>query len=57
MPLTPGALGASLTLVGLALACAPLASAPGVRARSTAPDPAIWVYGANRWTPDETTSA
>jgi hypothetical protein len=51
--LTPGALGASLMLVGLALACAPLAPAPGARAPSTAPDAAIWVYGANRWTPDE----
>jgi Carboxypeptidase regulatory-like domain len=51
--LTPGALGASLTLVGLTLACTPLAPAPGARARSAALDAAIWVYGANRWTPDE----
>ena len=29
MPLTPGALGASLTFLGLAVACAPLAPAPG----------------------------
>ena len=53
MQLIPGALGTSLMLAGLALACAPLAPASGVRARSTAADAAIWVYGANRWTPDE----
>lgn len=53
MQLTPGALGASLSLVGLALGCAPLAPAPGARPRSTAPDAAIWVYGAHRWTSDE----
>lgn len=53
MQLTPGALGASLMFVGLGVACAPLAPAPGVRASATTPDAAIWVYGANRWTPDE----
>lgn len=53
MQLTPGALGVSRVLVGLALACAPLAPAPGARPRPPAPDTAIWVYGANRWTPDQ----
>jgi hypothetical protein len=43
--LAPGALGATLTLLGLAL-CA------DARAAGT-PDTAIWVYGAHRWTPDE----
>jgi hypothetical protein len=46
-----GALGASLTLLGLALGCAPLASAPRAGAPADVPEAAIWVYGANRWTP------
>ena len=48
-----GALGASLTLLGLALGCAPLAPAPPGGAPAGVPDAAIWVYGANRWTPAE----
>ena len=48
-----GALGASLTLLGLALGCAPLAPSPRAGAPADVPDAAIWVYGANRWTPAE----
>jgi hypothetical protein len=45
--LTPGALGTSLTVLGLALGCAPLASP--TRGPAERPDIAIWVYGADRW--------
>jgi hypothetical protein len=51
--LAHGALRASLTLVGLALGCAPLGPVPGTGPAADIPDAAIWVYGANRWTPDE----
>ena len=53
MPLTLGALGASLTFLGLAVACAPLAPAPGGGVASDARGAAIWVYGTQRWTPEE----
>lgn len=53
MQVVHGALGASLTLLGLALGCAPLAPAPEAGASADAPDAAIWVYGAHRWGPDE----
>jgi hypothetical protein len=51
--LLQGVLGAPLTLLGLALGCAPLAPAPGAGPAADTPDTAIWVYGANRWTPAE----
>jgi hypothetical protein len=47
---TSGALGLSLALLGLAAACAPLAP-PGAPPESRGA--AIWVYGAQRWTPEE----
>lgn len=53
MHLTSGALGASLTVLGLALGCAPLTPAPAGGAPTDAPDTAIWVYGAERWAPAE----
>ena len=53
MQLTRGALGASLTVLGLTVGCAPLVPAPGAGAPAAGPDAAIWVYGAHRWTPDE----
>jgi carboxypeptidase family protein len=53
VPLTPGALLLSLTLLGLALAaCAPVAP-PGAGSTTDARGAAIWVYGAQRWTPEE----
>lgn len=53
MPLTPGAPVASLTLLGLALAaCAPVAP-PGAGSTADARGAAIWVYGTQRWTPEE----
>jgi hypothetical protein len=51
--LTRGALGASLTVLGRTVGCAPLVPAPGAGAPAAGPDAAIWVYGAHRWTPDE----
>jgi hypothetical protein len=51
--LTRGALGASLTVLGLTVGCAPLVPAPGAGAPAAGPDAAIWVYGAHRWTPEE----
>jgi hypothetical protein len=47
-----GAVGASLALLGLAVGCAPLAG-PDSRASLDARDTAMWVYGAQRWTPEE----
>jgi hypothetical protein len=44
--------GASLALVGLALGCAPLAPA-GAGGPADPRGAAIWVYGAQRWTPEE----
>jgi hypothetical protein len=52
VPLAPGALVASLTLLGHAVACAPAAPAGGM-ATADARGAAIWVYGAQRWTPEE----
>jgi hypothetical protein len=48
-----GALGASLALFGFAVGCAPLASAPGSGAPVDSREAAMWVYGAQRWTPEE----
>ena len=53
MQLVHGALRASLTVVGLVLGCAPVSPAPEPGAAPAAPDAAIWVYGADRWTPEE----
>ena len=53
MQLLQGALGASLTLLGLALGGVSIARAPEAGASADAPDAAIWVYGAHRWGPDE----
>ena len=53
LSLTPGALGASLTVLGLTVGCAPLVPGPGAGPRAHVPDAAIWVYGADRWTSEE----
>lgn len=53
MELTRGALGASLTVLGLTVGCAPLVPTPGAGGPAAVPNAAIWVYGAHRWTPDE----
>ncbi|HEY7139350.1 MAG TPA: carboxypeptidase-like regulatory domain-containing protein, partial [Methylomirabilota bacterium] len=50
--LTPGALGAPLILLALAVACAPVAP-PAGGPRADTRDTAVWVYGAQRWTPEE----
>jgi hypothetical protein len=51
--LAHGALGASLTVLGLAVGCAPVAPGPGAGAPAGIPDAAVWVYGAGRWAPGE----
>lgn len=51
MRLALGALGASLALLGVAGGCAPLA--PGSSAPVNSRETAMWVYGAERWTPAE----
>jgi hypothetical protein len=52
VPLTTGALGALLTLLGLAVACAPLPPSSGGTG-ADARGAAVWVYGAERWTAEE----
>ncbi len=44
--------GSALAVVGLALGCAPLAPSGG-GGPLNAREPALWVYGAQRWTPEE----
>src|SRR5262249_31391502 len=49
---TSGALGASLAVLALALGCGMLS--PSLAGQPAAgPDTAMWVYGADRWTPAE----
>jgi hypothetical protein len=50
--LVHGALRASLTVIGLVLGCAPMAP-PGLTGPPDTREAAIWVYGAQRWTPEE----
>ena len=53
MQLVHGALRASLTVMGLVLGCAPVAPPGPTGAARDTREAAIWVYGAQRWTPEE----